>query len=302
LGGVKAVNAISDLRPSPIAGTWYEGEPRRLAAQMDAFLNAARLPADLTGEVVAVVAPHAGHIYSGRTAGHAFRAVVGQSFDLVVVISPLHRDYFSIPPDTERRRRYSAVLTTAHRAYATPLGTVTVDQPALEQFNRLLEESLQVGVLAVANDQEHSLEIELPFLQCALAEPFQLLPLMLRSRDAEMLHKVGLALAATLQGKRALLVASTDLSHFFPEQAARRLDEVMLEQFEAFSPSGVLLADEEQRGLACGAGAVAAVFWAAQGLGANAVKVVHYSTSADQTGDRSSVVGYGAAVVLRRDV
>src|SRR5512146_1871504 len=104
---------VPDLRPSPIAGQWYEGDPRLLGAQVDQFLASPRLP-DLEGEVVAVIAPHAGYQYSGAVAGYAFRAVLGQQYDLVVVVSPMHRGY-PYP-----------LLTSAHRAYVTPLGNVAI--------------------------------------------------------------------------------------------------------------------------------------------------------------------------------
>jgi len=112
------MNEIAEIRPSPIAGTWYYGNPDRLRQQVDQFLAAARLPA-LEGQVVALIAPHAGHRYSGRTAGHAFASVLGQERDLVAVISPMHAPY---PAN---------LITTAHRAYATPLGEVWVDAKAL---------------------------------------------------------------------------------------------------------------------------------------------------------------------------
>lgn len=281
---------VPELRPSPIAGTWYEGDPTRLARQVDAYLREARIPR-LEGQVVALIAPHAGHIYSGPTAGYAFRCVQGQAFDLVALASPLHAYH----PAT--------LLTTAHRAYTTPLGPVWVDEQALDAFEQALLDTPghpDVQLARLINDQEHALEIELPFLQRALAGEFKLLPLMLRDRRPAVLKAVGAALAAVLKGKRALLVASTDLSHFYPEPVAAQLDAEMLRQVAAFSPEKVLEAEEQETGFACGVSAVAAVLWAGRELGANAVEILHHSTSADQTGDRRQVVGYGAAAVLRR--
>jgi len=277
---------VAEVRPSPIAGTWYSGDPQRLSRQVDAYLNQAKLP-PLEGEVVAVIAPHAGHRYSGRTAGYAFAAVRGQSPELAAVLSPYH-DFAREP-----------LLTTAHRAYATPLGTIPVDRDLIAALDERLRRQGKSGLAAIANDMEHSLEIELPFLQRALAGEFRLLPLMVRTHDAALLKAVGEILADLLKPLRALLVASTDLSHFYPLPAAKKLDEHMLRQFASFSPEGVLKAEEEGSGFACGAPAVAAVLWAAKALGAGRVQVLHHSTSADETGDPSSVVGYGAAAVLK---
>ncbi len=280
------MSTLTDLRPSPIAGTWYTSDPRRLAQQIDTFLSEARLPA-LDGQVIGLIAPHAGYIYSGRTAGHAFRAVQGQSFDLVAVLSPLHPYH------------PASLLTSAHAAYQTPLGAVPIDKPAVEEFTRALAELGAPSLTAVPRDPEHSLEIELPFLQRALAGPFTLLPLMVRTHDPAAVEKIGLALAKACQSRRVLLVGSTDLSHFESQSVAKGLDSRMLAQMEALSPEGVLQAEASGSGSACGAGAVAAVLWAARALGANAARIVHYSTSAEETGDTTRVVGYGAVVLLK---
>lgn len=278
---------VADVRPSPIAGTWYSADPQRLAHQVDAFLQSAVLP-PLSGEVIGLVSPHAGHRYSGRTAGHAFRAVQGQHFDLVAVISPLHGFY---PAD---------LLTTAHKAYGTPLGTVWVDGEVLDALDENIKLISDKKIQRISNDTEHSLEIELPFLQRALEGEFKLLPVMVRSQSKSTARALGEALGRVLAGKRALLVASTDLSHFYPEETADQLDAVMLKQIADFSPDGVFRAEESGTGFACGYPAVAAVLWAARALGGNSVEVLHHSTSADETGDRGEVVGYGAAAILKQ--
>lgn len=279
--------AVAEIRPSPIAGIWYSTDEKALAAQIDAYLADAAVD-DLEGEVVAVIAPHAGYVYSGRTAGHAFRTVLGRSVDLVAVVSPFHGYH---PAD---------VLTTRHRAYGTPLGAIPVDRQALQQLEAVLQQQAgELQLASLANDGEHSLEIELPFLQRALTGGFKLLPVMVRSLSPDVLLTLGHALAEVAKTRKTLLVASTDLSHFYPENIANVLDREMLNRMEAFSPEGVLDAEQRGQGFACGAGAVAAVLWAARFLGASQVKVLHHSTSGDETGDRRSVVGYGAAVVIK---
>lgn len=281
------MRTTSELRPSPIAGLWYSGDPRQLARQVDAFLQQADLP-ELDGEVIALIAPHAGHRYSGKTAGYAFRCVQGVQRDLAAIVSPFH----SYHPDP--------LLTSAHQAYVTPLGQVPVDQDALAELANDLQTNAGLQLTAIARDAEHSLEIELPFLQRALKEGFRLLPVMMRNQSLQAARPLGLALARVAQRRSTLLVASTDLSHFYPQSTASELDGEMLRQIAALSPQGVLEAERRGAGLACGVGAVAAVLWAAQELGANAVEILHHSTSADETGDYDSVVGYGAAVILKR--
>ncbi|MFN7035203.1 MAG: AmmeMemoRadiSam system protein B [Bellilinea sp.] len=278
---------ISAIRPSPIAGLWYSADQQHLAQQIDQYLAEAKIP-PLQGKVVALIAPHAGHRYSGRTAGHAYKAVLGQAFDLVAIVSPMHA-YYPAP-----------VLTSAHSSYYTPLGEVPIDRESTDWLAELLAEET-IGLTPIANDDEHSLEIQLPFLQRALSQPFRLLPVMVRRKDWRMAQILGGALAKVLKHRNALLVASTDLSHFYPLPIANQFDTEMLSLIEAFSPQGVLQAEEAGSGFACGAGAVAAVLVAARDLGGNEVKILHYSTSADETLDTTSVVGYGAAVVLQRD-
>lgn len=276
---------IAPLRPSPIAGRWYENDPKKLAAEVDRYLNDAKLP-DFAGDVVALIAPHAGHIYSGAVAGHAFVAVHDKNYDLVILLSPLHAPH----PDS--------FLTSAHHAYATPLGEIIIARDLVNAVSADLEENLGFGITPIANDGEHSLEIELPFLQRVLPNDFELLPIMIRSTNVQELAVLGKALTKILRGRNALLVASTDLSHFYRQDQAKTLDSEMLHQIEILSPEGVLEAEEMGKGFACGRGAVAATLYAAKELGAKEVKILNYATSGDISGDYSSVVGYGAAAVL----
>ena len=273
-------------RPSPIAGTWYPGKPEELRKEVAGFIEEA-IPTEIKGKLIGLISPHAGYRYSGPTAGYSYRCVLGMSFDLVVVVSPLH-DFLPYP-----------YMTSAHANYATPLGSVPVDQGVLNEFDNQLFKKTESHIVSISNDREHSLEIQLPFLQYALVAPFHLVPLMVREKEEKALQQFGETLAEVLHDKNVLLVASTDLSHFFTEQEAERLDRHMLAQFEAFSPQGVMRAEDEHSGYACGSGAVAAVFWAAQGLGANKVTILHHSTSAAATGDTSQVVGYGAAAISK---
>jgi AmmeMemoRadiSam system protein B len=286
------MNKTSDVRPSPIAGQWYPSDERQLAVSVDRYMDDAILP-DLPGEVIAVVAPHAGHLYSGPVAGYAFAALRGREPDVVVVASPMHYPY------------YEAILTTAHHNYATPLGVIPVNEEALQALDSSLKETLGVGLTRVAYDQEHSLEIELPFLQRALAKPFSLIPIMLRDQSLRIARGLGKSLAwlisqsKTLSGKETVLVASTDLSHFYTQTVADELDENMLLQVREFNPEGVVEVEEQEKGFACGRGALAAVLFAARELGADQVKVLKHATSGDVTGDYDRVVGYGAAVITR---
>jgi len=241
----------------------------------------------MTGKVVGLVAPHAGHRYSGGVAGYAYKTVQGQTFDLVAVLSPMHQ-YYPQP-----------LLTSAHHAYCTPLGLVEIDQGAMADLDSALKVSLGFGLSVVSRDREHSLEIQLPFLQRALAGPFKLLPIMVRDQSPRVARALGEALCGVLRGHSALLVASTDLSHFYTQREAQTLDSALLDQVAAFSPEGIYALEASGMGYACGLGALTAVLWGAKALGADTVQVLKHDTSGSTTGDETSVVGYGAAVILK---
>lgn len=275
-----------DLRPSPIAGLWYEGEPKVLAREVDSYLDAAQIP-PLKGEVIAVIAPHAGHRYSGPVAGYSFAAVRGTSPDLVAVLSPFHNFH------------HAPLLMTSHDAYETPLGTIPLDRDAISEFEQQLQAIGAPAITPLSNDPEHSLEIELPFLQRALTSVWGLLPIMVRAQDAPTCKLIGHALATVARGRKSLLVASTDLSHYHDQQVALSMDRAMLGQVEAFDPETLFDLERSGRGSACGLGAMAAVMWAARDLGADRIEILRHATSGDVTGDFSAVVGYGAVAILR---
>jgi AmmeMemoRadiSam system protein B len=278
-----------DVRPSPIAGQWYEADPEMLARNVDEYLDDVQLP-ELDGEVIAIIAPHAGHAYSGAVAGYAFAALRGQNPDLVAVIAPMHHPYFE------------PLITTAHDAYSTPLGEVPVDKDALLELDEILKSELGFGLSPVSNDKEHSVEIELPFLQRSLSSErskWKLLPVMVRAREPRVSEGLGEALAKVLQDKKFALIASTDLSHFYNHKTALTYDRTMLNEIESFNPEGAFDVERAGKGFACGLGAFTAVMWASRELGADRVEVLRHATSGDVTGDYSSVVGYAAAVILK---
>jgi AmmeMemoRadiSam system protein B len=274
-----------DVRPSPIAGRWYDDDPDLLARSVDQYLGDAHVPA-LEGRVIAVIAPHAGHTYSGPVAGYAFAALRSVRPDLVAVVGPMHHPY------------HDPLLTTAHDAYATPLGKVLVDRDALRELDVVLKSELGFGLTPVQRDPEHSLEIELPFLQRALSSQWKLLPVMVRAREPRVSEGLGKALAKILRQMNFVMVASTDLSHFYSHQTALTYDRAMLKAIEDFDPAEAFDLERAGKGFACGLGAFTAVMWAARELGANQIKVLRHATSGNVTGDYSSVVGYGAAVIL----
>jgi len=283
---------MDDVRPSPIAGRWYPREPGALRRAVEAYLAAVPpQTAPPAGNILGLLAPHAGLMYSGPVAAYAFGAVRGASLEVVALLCPSH--FHDDGP----------ALTTGHQAFATPLGVVPVDAAGVEVVRAVLAAQLGIQpqrvLVAIREDQEHAIEIELPFLQCALTGSFSLLPIMLRDQSAAMAQALGAALAQALAGRRALVVASSDLSHYFPQARAEQLDAEMLRQVAALDPAGVLDTQAAERGQACGPGAMAAMLWAARAQGADRAQVMRHATSGDVSGDFKQVVGYGAAVVWK---
>ncbi len=270
-----------NVRPSAIAGRWYTANPTHLTATLSAMLdNAPRI--EVPGSIVGLVVPHAGYMYSGPVAARAFKQIKGMSFEYVVVVSPMHHPY------------PNALLSTSHDAYETPLGLIEVDHDTLEALNR------HIPITPVSRDPEHALEIELPFLQLVLTEPFRLVPLMIRKQTSQVCLDLGRAIVREIIPRGStLLIASSDLSHYYADHVARQLDEVMLAHIAAGDPEQVIRADQSGEAFACGRGAIATVLEAARQMGAAHIQIVGYATSADMNGEYHRVVGYGAAVISR---
>jgi AmmeMemoRadiSam system protein B len=282
---MKSMDPI-DTRPAALAGTWYSANPQQLRSEVADYIQSASVP-EFSGEIVALIAPHAGHRYSGPVAGYAFRAIQGNRYETVAVVSPYHHPHAQ------------ALLTSAHDSYETPLGRIPIDKQNQQALNEWLQKSGAEMLQPIRRDNEHAIEIELPFLQAALDSPFQLLPVMIADASPQTAYTLGSALAATLKDQRTLLVASTDLSHFYPEQKANQLDQAMLNAIASFEPNEVVHVHQSGEGQACGLLPVLAVMTAARTLGATRAHIFHYATSGATSGDYSRVVGYGAGAFTR---
>ena len=274
---------LKGSRPSAIAGTWYPGSGPALRRTIESYLE--QVPSPEAGDApIGLIVPHAGYMYSGQVAAHAYRQIAGHAYDSVVIVSPVHRGIF-----------IRAAAITAVENYRTPLGPVLLNQ---DLVNRL-DDAAPITLLT--RDDEHSLEIQLPFLQVVLGE-FDMLPVMMADQSFAFCQQLGQALAEIIRdsGRRVLLVASTDLSHFYQYDVARKLDQVALDHIEAYDIAGLAEALEQGETHACGGGPVLAVLIAGQLLGATRARILDYANSGDVTGDRSGVVGYAAGIISRQ--
>jgi len=280
------MSTITDIRLSPLAGRWYPADPNNLAESIDGYIQAAQIP-ELDGEVLALISPHAGHIYSGPVAGYCFAAIKDLQPDLVIIVSPFHA-YDD-----------GSILTTAHQAYQTPLGLIPIDQDKLQELESALLEKTGVTLSRVRDDDEHAIEILLPFFQRALSRSFRILPLMIQNQDPSLMQALGHILAKLIIEGKTILAASSDLSHFHTGEEARKLDQTMIDQIISLDPTGLYKAQNAGSGSACGLGPLAAVIWAAKETGPIKIHHLNYAHSGDITGDNTRVVGYTAAVITR---
>lgn len=280
------------IRPSAIAGRWYPGNPTALRRDIKHFF-AAVPKAALPGPVLGLVAPHAGYAYSGPTAACAFAQVQGAGFTRVVLLGPLHRPVWGSP--------VGPYMVASEGAYSTPLGVVSLDAEFIEQISR------RVPLTRVQNDEEHSLEIELPFLQVALGE-FKLVPIMLgehigSSKATDRITSLAHALAELVDGAAGgptLLVCSTDLSHMENYADVVATDRKLVEMVAAFDIDGLRAALRAESVQACGAVGLLAVMETCQQLGARGAQVLQYTNSGEVTGDKrpgTYTVGYLAAAI-----
>jgi len=274
---------MKEIREPAVAGAFYPDKPEVLSRDVKKYLENSKKE-KIEGDIVALISPHAGYMYSGQVAAYAYKLVEGRAFDSVVVVAPSHRVLFKGASLYDRG------------GYRTPLGVVPIDT---ELSKKMMERRKEIQFLPEAHSQEHSLEVQIPFLQVVL-KTFNLIPIVMEPHWSwETCQSVASAIAETVKGKRVLLVASTDLSHFYTYNIAVELDKIFLNHIERFDVEGLNRDLKNNRTEACGGGPVITIMLAAKMLGANHGKVLKYANSGDVTGDRSRVVGYAAGVFYK---
>ncbi len=278
-------NQIEVRRPA-VAGAFYPGDPVELTKMLAGFFSEAKkIP--LQGTPMAVIAPHAGYVYSGKTAASVYKQLEGQQYDTVVVIAPSHTVFFQ------------GASVYNGDAYQTPIGVIKIDKESSLEIASI-HPSVYLsnkGHTGGSIRGEHSLEVQLPFLQQVLGN-FNLVAIVMGDQEEPSCRALGEVLASALGERNCLIVASTDLSHFHTEKHARRLDGIIRKAIEDFKPDKLLNVISSGQGEACGGGPVVSAMIAAHKLGGEKVTVTGYTTSGETTGDFSEVVGYLAAMVV----
>jgi len=289
------------LRPAGVAGNFYPADRAALTAMMDRML--AQVPTQqIDGQILAVVAPHAGYPYSGPVAAYTYTSLRGQRFARIVVIAPSHFESFD----------FTSVYDGD--GYVTPLGTVPVDKVFAQKLSKM-SSSMRLserGHAPTSQGAEHALEVQLPWLQHVVGS-FTLVPIIMGDQSYESSRALGVALAKLIQRESkspqwkdshesdgaTLIVASSDLSHYHPYDDAEKIDHKTLDALQSWDYLSMSRNFEMRVWEACGGGPIVAAMIAAERLGANKARVLKYANSGDTSGDHSRVVGYSADVFVK---
>ncbi|MFA5894070.1 MAG: AmmeMemoRadiSam system protein B [Candidatus Margulisiibacteriota bacterium] len=272
---------LAATRPPAVAGSFYPADKTELAFQINKFLS--KVPGEpVTGELVALIVPHAGYQFSGQVAAYGYQQLVGRSFDRVILIGASHKfsfDQIALPGCDE---------------FATPLGNVPVDRDFIANLTKL-------NSRFVVDDEphlaEHSLEVQLPFLQATLGQ-FKIVPLLFGNISLANCQALAYALSY-LVDDRTLIVVSTDWSHYHPSDLAKRLDDKGIKDVVAGSLEAFIRDLADGNCEACAAPGVITALLLTPALGANRTELLKQANSGDTTGDVSRVVGY-AAIAFQR--
>ncbi len=278
---------MGKVRRPTQAGSFYEATAETLTQQIrNCFLN--RLgPGKLPGEpiahsrrIIGLVCPHAGYMFSGPVASHAYYSLAldGRP-DVVVLLGPNHTGYGS------------GLAVSNEGTWRTPLGDINIDT---DLANLIVSESNIIDIDDSAHSGEHSIEVQLPFLQFLYDSKFKIVPICFLMQDLQSASEVGQALAKACTGKNVLVIASSDLTHYEPQEIARSNDMKVINAIRALDEVSLYSQIENHRITACGYGPICALIVSAKALGVKEAKLLSYQTSGDAIGDYSSVVGYAA--------
>jgi len=281
-------------RPA-VAGMFYEDDAASLRRTIEKCfshrLGPGRLPsstlAKAARKIVGLVCPHAGYVYSGAAAAHSYAALAEDGLpNTAVILGPNHHGLGE------------AVAVGTQEKWSTPLGEVRVD---LETAEKVAENSSYARKDDLAHLREHSIEVQIPFLQYIGEDSVRIVPIALahlsRTAALELFPDLGAAIARALEGKDAVVISSTDFTHYESAASARAKDALALDRIANLDPKGLLEVVDEHSISMCGVVGTAVMLEACRMMGARSARILTYYTSGDVTGDTLQVVGYGAAVV-----
>jgi AmmeMemoRadiSam system protein B len=281
---------MAKIRRAVVAGMFYEGNAEALKAQLQScFLHKfgpGKLPqvnANGPRKILGLVCPHAGYEYSGAVAANSFFSLASDGKpDTVVILGPNHTG------------EGSGLAVMNEGVWRTPLGDVEIDGFVADE---IVKEASVLDVDEVAHRHEHSIEVQLPFLQYLYGTGFKFVPICFLMQDLDSAREVGRALTEALAGRNAVVIASSDFTHYETQQSVNRKDAAALKAVEALDEKQFYEVLEVENVSACGYAPIAALLTYAKGSGATKAEILSHRTSGDTTGDLHSVVGYAAATI-----
>jgi len=270
----------TSIRKPVVSGLFYPGSVHELEKNIQSYLSSVSIPDDVVNaHINAIIVPHAGYVYSGQTAAYAYNAVMNKSYDAIIVVGPSHKKYFK------------GISLYPGDAYRTPLGDVKIDK---ELRDDMIDENNRIVLSDEGHIEEHSIEVQLPFLQLIFGD-FQFVPVVMGDQTRSTVEKLSRKIDEICHRKNALLIASTDLSHYYPYESAVNIDSGVIDAVSRYDHDGLMTRLEQRHVEACGGGPMVAVMEASKLLGGKVSHVLHYCNSGDVSGDKSAVVGYLAA-------
>jgi len=273
------------IRKPVVAGSFYPGDPEELKKMISLYLDSAGPVSSIFGKdkIFGIISPHAGYVYSGPVAAYGYNYLADSGYDRFIVIAPSHRG------------RFDGVSIIPGGIYKTPIGDVEIDSVLGEK----LEKRNYFGFIKEAHEVEHSLEVQIPFLQMVKPDA-KIVPLVIGTVDPVICRIIGETIAEEIKasGKEYGVIISTDLSHYHPYNTAVKKDNDFIESLESFDESRIIDVVMSGRGEACGEGAVLAGISLARKLGADKIKTIKYANSGDTAGTKDQVVGYLSALIL----
>lgn len=268
------------IKKPVVAGMFYEKNSERLSRQIDFFLKNAQKEPLPSENILALIAPHAGYVCSGQVAAFAYSQIQGKDYEAVIIIGPSHRHGFngcSIYPKG---------------GYETPLGIAKID----EALARDLSKASGFKYVPKAHQGEHSVEVQIPFIQKTLPQ-VKIVPILMGFQTRETMTTLAAALTNVLRGKKALVIASTDMSHYLPKKRANSIDSNTLSLIESFKINTLIRKLERGENIMCGGGPVVSTLLYAQKQKRAKVETLHYADSLRCGSPESQVVGYYAATI-----
>lgn len=276
-----------NIREPVVNGYFYPAGRDSLLKMIDKMIINADSKLREDKELFGLISPHAGYVYSGPCAAYGYKLLKNLKFDTIVIMGPSHTTYLN------------GTSVWQKGSFKTPLGIVKIDEE-ITQF--LINSNETIIYYPAAHIEEHSIEVQIPFLQYVLKDEFKIVPLVIGNQSLEYSNNLADSIVAMLnefKNKKILLIASSDLSHYHSDSVAKRMDNLVVERIKGFDIEGLEELLETGKGEACGAGPILTLLSSAKKIGANLIDILNLTNSGEVSGDKSRVVGYLSAAIYK---